>query len=43
MVKDVMTMRDESGKVLTRIETVLVKSGPGARTALPDWSWKEGQ
>jgi len=39
LVKDVMTMRDGSGKVLTRIETVLAQSGEGARTALPGWSW----
>ena len=39
LVKDVMTMRDASGKTLTRIETVLAQSGDGARTALPGWSW----
>ena len=39
LVKDVMTMRDASGKTLTRIETVLVQSGEGAHTALPTWSW----
>jgi hypothetical protein len=39
LVKDVMTMRDASGKTLTRIETVLVETGDGARTALPRWSW----
>ena len=39
LVKDVMTMRDGSGKTLTRIETVLVESGEGTRTALPGWSW----
>jgi len=39
VVKDVMTMRDASGKTLTHIETVLVQAGDGARTALPGWSW----
>jgi hypothetical protein len=39
LVKDVMTMRDASGKTLTRIETVLAEAGEGARTALPGWSW----
>jgi hypothetical protein len=39
LVKDVMTMRDASGKTLTRIETVLAQSGEGARTGLPGWSW----
>jgi hypothetical protein len=39
LVKDVMTMRDASGKTLTRVETILVQSGEGARTALPAWSW----
>ena len=39
LVKDVMTMRDGSGKTLTRIETVLVETGEGARTAWPRWSW----
>jgi hypothetical protein len=39
LVKEVMTMRDEKGKILTRIETVLVDTGAGARTALPGWSW----
>jgi hypothetical protein len=39
LVKDVMTMRDASGKTLTRIETVLAQAGEGARTALPGWRW----
>jgi hypothetical protein len=39
LVKDVMTMRDAAGKTLTRIETVLVETGEGARTALPRWRW----
>jgi hypothetical protein len=39
LIKDVMTMRDASGKTLTRIETVLVQAGEGAHTALPGWSW----
>jgi hypothetical protein len=39
LVKDVMTLRDGSGKTLSRIETVLVETGEGARTALPRWSW----
>jgi hypothetical protein len=39
LVKDVMVMKDKSGKVLTRIETVLASSGEGAVTALPRWSW----
>lgn len=39
LVKDVMTIRDGSGKTLTRIETVLVETGEGARTALPRWRW----
>jgi hypothetical protein len=39
VVKEVMTMRDASGKTLTRIETVLAESGEGARTGLPGWSW----
>jgi len=39
VVKEVMTMRDASGKTLTRIETVLVQSGEGAKTFLPGWSW----
>jgi hypothetical protein len=39
LVKEVMTLRDASGKTLTRMETVLVESGEGARTALPGWSW----
>ena len=39
LVKDVMTMRDASGKTLTRIETVLAQAGEGARTGLPGWSW----
>ena len=34
-------MRDASGKTLTRIETVLVQSGQGARTVLPGWSWSQ--
>ncbi len=41
LVKDVMNVRDASGKTLARIETVLVKSGTGAKTALPGWSWTE--
>lgn len=39
LVKEVMTMKSASGKVLTRIETVLADSGEGAHTALPGWSW----
>lgn len=39
LVKDVMTMRDASGKTLSRVETVLVQTGEGARTALPGWKW----
>ena len=39
LVKEVTTMRDEKGKTLTRIETVLVETGADARTALPAWSW----
>jgi hypothetical protein len=39
LVREVMTTRDASGKTVTRIETVLVESGGGASTALPDWSW----
>ena len=34
-----MTIRDASGKTLSRIETVLAQSGEGAQTALPGWSW----
>lgn len=39
LVKEVMTQRDAAGKTLTRVETVLVESGEGAKTALPRWSW----
>ena len=42
LVKDVLTMRDGSGKTLTRIETILVEWGKGARTSLVDWSWTGG-
>lgn len=43
LVKDVMSIRDASGKTLTRIETVLVQTGQGAQTALPGWSWANAQ
>lgn len=39
LVKDVLTIKDASGKTLSRIETVLAQSGDGAVTALPGWSW----
>jgi hypothetical protein len=41
LVKDVLTIRDASGKTLTRIETVLVESGRGAKTSLPTWTWSK--
>jgi len=39
LVKEVMTLRDGSGKTLSHIETVLVNTGTDAHTALPGWSW----
>jgi hypothetical protein len=39
LVKEVMVTRDKGGKVLTRIETVLVETGQNAQTALKAWSW----
>ena len=39
LVKEVLTLKDASGKTLSRIETVLVESGDGAKTVFPGWSW----
>ena len=41
LVKESVVIRDAAGKTVATFDTVLVKTGEGARTGLPKWSWSK--